>query len=74
MPRKGKAREHVKGNASVEHARRLYLAHPLLPASDIARLLGVSRQTVHEYCLDLKDQRDRLRVEALATLKRTEGL
>ena len=66
-----KPREHGE---TWEHARRLYLKYPLLPASDIARILGVSRQAIDEYVRDLKPEREELRTAALASLKRKEGL
>jgi hypothetical protein len=72
MPkRQRKEREHGE---TWERARRLYLKYPLLPAADIARLLGVSRQTVDEYVADLKEDRAKRREEAFDSLKRKEGL
>jgi transcriptional regulator with XRE-family HTH domain len=56
------------------HARRLYLKYPLLPAADLARMLGVSRQTISEYVEELKEEREKRREEALLDLKRKEGL
>jgi hypothetical protein len=56
------------------HARRLYLKYPLLPAADLARILGVSRQAINEYVGELKAQREKRRDEAIASLKRREGL
>jgi len=56
------------------HARRLYLKHPLLPPVDLAEILGVSRQAVDQYVKDLKDEREKRREEAIASLKRREGL
>jgi hypothetical protein len=54
------------------HARRLYLKYPLLPAVDLAEILGVSRQAVDGYVRDLKGERKKRRKEALANLKRKE--
>jgi hypothetical protein len=55
-----------------EHARRLYLKYPLLAAADLARILGVSRQTIDGYVGELKEERGKRREEALAKLKRKE--
>jgi hypothetical protein len=57
-----------------KHARRLYLKYPLLPAVDLAEILGVSRQAVDQYVKDLKGEREKRREEAIANLKRKEGL
>ena len=57
-----------------EHARRLYLKYPLLPAADLARILGVSRQAIDQYVEGLKEERERRREEELVKLKRKEGL
>jgi HTH domain len=56
------------------HARRLYLKYPLLPAIDLARILGVSRQAIDQYVEGLKEEREKRRGEALVKLKRKEGL
>lgn len=56
------------------HARRLYLKYPLLPAADLARILGVSRQAVDQYVDGLKEEREKLHEDALMKLKRKEGL
>jgi predicted transcriptional regulator len=69
--KKRKAREHGE---TWERARRVYLKYPLLPAADIARLLGVTRQTVDEYVKELKEEREKLHDDALEQLRRTEGL
>jgi len=66
-----KEREHGE---TWERARRLYLKYPLLPASDIARILGVSRQAIDEYVRDLKPEREERHTAALANIKRKEGL
>jgi DNA-binding transcriptional regulator LsrR (DeoR family) len=66
-----KEREHGE---TWERARRLYLKYPLLPAADIARLLGVSRQTIDEYVTGLKEERGKRREEAFHNLRRKEGL
>jgi hypothetical protein len=75
---KHSARKHGKtwpdrGSTS-GHARRLYLEYPLLPAAVIARILGVSRQAINEYVEDLKERREKLSKDAIAKLKRKEGL
>ncbi len=57
-----------------EHSRRLYLKYPLLPAADLAEILGVTRQAVDGYVRDLKEERSKRREEALVKLKRKEGL
>jgi HTH domain len=54
------------------HARRLYLKYPLLPAADLARILGVSRQAINGYVEDLKTEREKRREDALDSLKRKE--
>jgi hypothetical protein len=46
-----------------KHAERLYVKYPLLPITEIANVLGVSRQ-----------ERERAREEAIASLKKREGL
>ena len=56
------------------HARRLYLKYPLLPAADLARILGVSRQAIDQYVDGLKEEREKRREEELVRLKRKEGL
>lgn len=56
------------------HARRLYLKYPLLSASDLARILGVSRQAIDQYVDGLKEEREKLREQAIVKLKRKEGL
>ena len=53
-------------------ARRLYLKYPLLPAADLARVLGVSRQAVHKYVEGLTEEREKRREEALIKLRRKE--
>jgi hypothetical protein len=57
-----------------KHARRLYFNYPLLPAADLAHILGVSRQAIDQYVGGLKEEREKRREEALAKLKRNEGL
>lgn len=57
-----------------ENARRLYLKYPLLPAADIARLCGVTRQAIFKHVADLAEEREKAREEALINLKRKEGL
>jgi hypothetical protein len=57
-----------------KRARRLYLKYPLLPAVDLAYILGVSRQAIDQYVNGLKEEREKRREEALVTLKRKEGL
>jgi len=56
------------------HARRLYLKYPLLPAADLASILGVSRQAIDQYVEGLKEERKKRREEAIVRLKRKEGL
>ena len=56
------------------HARDLYLKYPLMSAMDIARILGVSRQAVFKYVKDLTEGQEKRREEALAVLKKKEGL
>jgi hypothetical protein len=50
-------------------ARKLYLAHPLIPVADLARVLGVTRQCFDDYTRDLKGERETRRGEALQRLK-----
>jgi hypothetical protein len=64
----------IETESKNEQARRLYLKYPLLPMADIARLLGVSRQAVDQFCLDLKDERERRRQDALEKIRINEGL
>jgi hypothetical protein len=52
----------------------LYLKYPLLPAADLARILGVSRQAIDQYVDGLKEEREKRREEELVRLKRKEGL
>jgi len=70
-PKERKARDHGE---TWERARRLYLKYPLLPASDIARILRVSRQAIGEYVRDLKPEREERHAATLASIKRKEGL
>ena len=64
---------HERG-PTYENARRLYLKYPLLPVSDLARILGVSRQAIYEYVEGLEEEREKRREEELIKLKRKEGL
>jgi predicted transcriptional regulator len=73
MIRKPRDTYHERG-PTYHAARRLYLKYPLLPASDIARILGVSRQAIDEYVRDLKPEREERHAAALASIKRGEGL
>jgi hypothetical protein len=57
-----------------EQARRLGLKYPLLTLADLGRLLGVDRRRINQCLLDLKDERERLRLDALETLRKKEGL
>lgn len=57
-----------------KQARRMYLKYPLLPVSDLARILEVSRQTIYEYVEGLAEEREKGREEAIIKLKRREGL
>jgi hypothetical protein len=72
------ARKHGKTwhdrGPTYKHARRLYLKYPLLPAADLARILGVSRQAVYEYVEGLAEERAKRYESALIELKRKEGL
>jgi len=72
------ARKHGKTwhdrGPTYEHSRRLYLKYPLLPISDLARILGVSRQAIYVYVEGLEDEREKRREEELVRLKRKEGL
>lgn len=40
-----------------EHARALYIAHPFISMSEIARVLKVSRQRIHACVKDLARER-----------------
>ena len=72
------ARKHGKAwhdrGPTYENARRLYLKHPLLPVSDIARILGVTRSAVYQYVDGLMEEREKRYEEALIKLKKEEGL
>jgi predicted transcriptional regulator len=57
-----------------ETARRLYIKYPLLSVADIARMLTVSRQAIDEYVRGLKEERERLHANALARIRKEEGL
>jgi hypothetical protein len=57
-----------------KHAERLYVKYPLLPITELANVLGVSRQVIHDYVKDLAGERERARKEAIIKLKREEGL
>ena len=57
-----------------KHAQRLYVKYPFMSGEDIAGVLGVTRQVVHKYIKNLTDERERSREEAIASLKREEGL
>jgi hypothetical protein len=57
-----------------EQARRLCLKYPLLSLADLARLLDVSRARINECITDLKDERAKLRDDALEHLKKKEHL
>jgi putative heme degradation protein len=61
-----------------ERARELYLKYPLLDASDLAQLLGISRARLYQCVTGLQDARERARMTAykamLTDVKRTEGL
>ena len=72
-PRKHGKTWHDRG-PTWKHARRLYLKYPLLPAADIARILGVSRQAIFKYVKDLMEGQEKRREEALVKLKLKEGL
>jgi len=57
-----------------KHAERLYVKYPLLPITEIANVLGVSRQVIHDYVKDLAEERGEARKDAIIKLKREEGL
>ncbi len=57
-----------------KHAERIYIKYPLLPITEIANILGVSRQVIHGYVKELAAGREKAREEALVKLKRKEGL
>lgn len=57
-----------------KHAERLYVKYPLLPITEIANVLGVSRQVIHDYVKELAEERERAREEAIIKLKREVGL
>jgi predicted DNA-binding protein YlxM (UPF0122 family) len=57
-----------------KHAERLYIKYPFLPITELASILGVSRQVVHDYIKDLAKERERARQKELVKLKREEGL
>jgi predicted ArsR family transcriptional regulator len=71
-------RKHGKGwhdrGPTWKNARRLYLKYPLVSVADIARILGVSRQAIHQYVEGLTEEREKRYEEALVKLKRKEGL
>jgi hypothetical protein len=57
-----------------ETMRRLYLKYPLVPVPDFAEMLGITRARAHACVIDLRDERERLRRQALDSLKRVEKL
>jgi hypothetical protein len=57
-----------------EKMRRLYLKYPLVPVTDFAEMLGITRARAHACVTDLKDERERLRRQALDSMKRAEKL
>jgi hypothetical protein len=67
---------HERG-PTYENARRLYIKYPLVPAVDIGRILGVTKQAIFKYVKDEPDltkEQEKRREEALVRLKREEGL
>ena len=57
-----------------EQARRLYIKYPLASPADLAVLLGVSRARFYA-CVDgLQAEREARFMDALARIKRAEGL
>jgi len=66
-----KAREHGE---TWKHARRLYLAHPFIPAADLAQVLGVSLARFNVCIEGLRDDRKRRCQDALQRLKLKERL
>jgi hypothetical protein len=70
-PKERKARDHGE---TWGHARRLYLKYPLASPADLADLLGVSRARFYA-CVDgLQAEREARHKDALASIKRKEGL
>ena len=64
-----KARKARAHGETWHKARRLYLAYPLVPVADLARVLEVTRQCFDEYTRDLKGERETRRGKALQRLK-----
>jgi len=65
-----KRKQRTRATATWENARKLYLKYPLLSLSDIASILGVSRQAINEFVNDLKEQHEELRTRELERIKR----
>jgi hypothetical protein len=57
-----------------ETARRLYLEHPFISPSDLAKILGISRARFYACVDDLHDERKRRCEDALTLIKKKEGL
>jgi hypothetical protein len=57
-----------------ETMRRLYLKYPLVPVADLAEMLKITRARAHACVTDLGDERERLRRQALASVRRAEKL
>ena len=57
-----------------ETARRLYLAHPFIPAADLARLLKITLARFNVCIDDLRDDRKKRCQDVLARLRKEEGL
>lgn len=69
--KKRKARPHGE---TWETMRRLYLKYPIVSVSDLAEIVGISRARANVCVSGLKDERERLRRDALETLRKKEGL
>jgi hypothetical protein len=70
-PKERKAREHGE---TWEQARRLYLKYPLASPADLADLLRVSRARFYACVEGLQVEREARYRDALASIKRKEGL
>jgi hypothetical protein len=71
LERQRKAREH---GDTWEQARRLYLRYPFVSPADLADLLGVSRARFYACVEGLQAERETRYRDALASIKRKEGL
>lgn len=57
-----------------ERARRLYVQYPFVSPADLAGLLNVSRARFYACVEGLQEERERSHRDALASIKRKEGL